>query len=232
MPIALADHFTGMDCAITKWKGSGIQFFKTLATEWGIPTEDAETGKKLGLDALKQEIADNVRDDMLLILPNPKIPAGVRYWIDDAISAGLRVACFAQANPNRDIFLEFIEISLALPDESIIREVMRVEAKKQGLRLSESELADLMPLAGRNPMLGRKVIQRHKLGIKQQVEHTQYLDIMPIILTALFSFAIVRFIGMGTNDKTLYLMGGIAFTVAMALKTLGRVSAPKKRLGA
>ena len=233
IPTALAEHFEGsLDCALGKWKGSGIQFFRTLAKDWDIPTEDQETGKKLTLDALKQEISDNVRDDMLLILPNPKVPAGVRYWIDDAIGAGLRVACMAAANPNRDIFLEFIEIGLKLPDEAVIRDAMWVEADRQGLRISESEIASLMPLAGRNPMLARKVIQRHKLGIKQAVEHTQYMNIMPIIITGLFSFAIVRFIGMGTGDKELYMIGGVCFTVAMALRQLGRISTPRKRLGA
>jgi hypothetical protein len=233
IPSALIKHFEGnLDCAVGKWKGSGIQFFRTLAKDWDIPTEDAETGKKLTLDALKQELTDNIRDDMLLILPNPKVPAGVRYWIDDAIGAGLRVACMAAANPNKDIFLEFIEIGLKLPDEAVIRDTMKIEADRQGMKISESEIASLMPLAGRNPMLARKVIQRHKLGLKQQVEHTQYMNIMPIIITGLFSFAIVRFIGMGTNDKELYMIGGVCFTAAMALRQLGKVSTPRKRLGA
>jgi hypothetical protein len=233
IPSALIEHFEGsLDCAVGKWKGSGVQFFRTLAKDWGIPTEDVESGKKLTLDALKQELADNIHDDMLLILPNPKVPAGVRYWIDDAIGAGLRVACMAAANPNKDIFLEFIEIGLKLPDEAVIRNAMWDESNRQGLKITESEISSLMPLAGRNPMLARKVIQRHALGIKQAVEHTQYMNIMPIIITGLFSFAIVRFIGMGTGDKELYMIGGVCFTVAMALRQLGRISTPRKRLGA
>jgi len=81
-------------------------------------------------------------------------------------------------------------------------------------------------------MLARKVIQRQKLGMKQdQVQHTQYVVIMPIILAALFSFAVLRFIGIGTGNKGLYLLGGIALTVGMGLKQLGRVQGATRKLG-
>lgn len=109
---------------------------------------------------------------------------------------------------------------------------MEAEADRLGLQLSQSELAELQPLAGRNPMVARKVIQRRKLGIKQdKVEHTQRIVIMPILVAALFSFAVVRFVGLGTGNKGLYITGGVALTVGMALKQLGRVKGARKRLG-
>ncbi len=45
---------------------------------------------------------------------------------------------------------------------------MEAEAQRQGLSLSKSQLAELQPLAGRNPMLARKVIRNEKLGLKQK----------------------------------------------------------------
>jgi hypothetical protein len=113
-----------------------------------------------------------------------------------------------------------------------IREVMEAEAQRQGLNLSKSRLAELQPLAGRNPMLARKIIRNEALGLKQdKPEHTQYVVIMPIIIAALFSFAVVRFIGLGTNNKGLYITGGICLVSAMALKQLGNVRGARKRLG-
>jgi hypothetical protein len=50
-------------------------------------------------------------------------------------------------------------------------------------------------------MLARKVVQQKKLGINQTVEHRQYLVMMPIILAALFSFAVIRYVGIGTGNK-------------------------------
>ena len=76
---------------------------------------------------------------------------------------------------------------------------MEAEAQKQGLKIDKSRLAELQPLAGRNPGLARKVIKKKKaLGLKQdKPEHIQCVVIIPIILACLMSFGIVQFIGMG-----------------------------------
>jgi hypothetical protein len=148
------------------------------------------------------------------------------------MSAGARVVCFAVANPGRDIFLEMLEVELELPSDRAIREVMEAEAQRQGLDISKSKLAELQPLAGRNPMLARKIIRNEKLGLRQdKPEHTQYVVIMPVIIAMLFSFAVVRFIGMGTGNKGLYITGGVCLVSAMALKQLGNVRGARKRLG-
>jgi len=139
------------------------------------------------------------------------------------------VVCFAVVTPQRDIFLEMVEIELQLPDDREIRAVMEAEALKQNLNISRSRLAELQPLAGRNPMLAHKVIRKEKLGINQTVEHRQYLVMMPIILSALFFFAIIRYVGMGTGNKNWQIFGGVALTLAMAAKQLGRVEGAKKR---
>lgn len=126
-----------------------------------------------------------------------------------------------------------LEIELELSSDCSIREVMEVEEQKQGLNIDKSRLAELEPLAGRNPMLARKIIKNEALGLKQdKPEHTQYVVIiMPIIIAALFSFAVVRFIGMGTGNKGLYITGGVCLVSAMALKQLGNVRGARKRLG-
>jgi hypothetical protein len=108
---------------------------------------------------------------------------------------------------------------------------MEDEAAKLGLNLTPARLSQLQPLAGRNPMLARKVVRQEKLGINQPIEHRQYLVMMPIILAALFSFAVIRYLGMGTGNKNWQIFGGIAFTAAMAAKQLGRIEGAKKRLG-
>lgn len=227
--------------AIAVYKGSGKQFFQKLAEALDIPTVEDKLDKNgdvvgekpLTMDALKDEIAENIGADTLLILPEAKrLSASIRYWLEDAIVAGCRVVCFAPVNPGRDIFLDMLEIELALPSDQAIREVMAAEAQRQGLQLTRSELAELQPLAGRNPMLARKVVRQRRLGIQhQRPEHTQYIVIMPIIIAALMAFGIVRFIGMGTQNKSLYIFGGTALVTGMALKQLGSVRGARKRLG-
>lgn len=51
------------------------------------------------------------------------------------------------------------------------------------------------------------------------------------LVAALFAFAVVRFVGMGTGNKSLYITGGMCLVPAMALKELGYVKGTRKRLG-
>ena len=216
------------------YKGSGKRFFQTIANQLDIPTEDVETGKALTMDGLKEEIALNCGPETLLIFPEAKrLTTGVRYWLEDLLDDGVRICCFAVVNPGRDIFLDLIEFELSLPSDKRIREVMKHEAVKQGLDLSREKLAALQPLAGRNPMLARKVIRNEALGLNQKSkpEHSQYLDISPIIISSLMAFGIVRFIGMGTGNKGLYIVGGISLISAMMFKQLGQIRGAKKRRG-
>ena len=225
----MSNEFTS---AIATYKGSIKKFFQAIAMQLGCPTENDE-GKAMTVDALKEEILINSGEDTLLVFPEAKrLTTSIRYWLEDMISAGARVVCFAVANPGKDIFLEMLEIELELPSDAHIRVVMAAEAQRQGLQISKSRLAELQPLAGRNPMLARKIIRNEKLGIKQdKPEHTQYVVIMPIILACLMSFGIVRFIGMGTGNKSLYIFGGVSLVAGMTLKQLGSVKGARKRLG-
>jgi hypothetical protein len=230
--LELAGEFS---IATATYKGSGKKFFQRLAEQLDIPTEiedDKGRLKQLTLDQLKEEIALNIPTDALLLLPEAKrLTTGIRFWLEDLIANGCRVCCFAVSNPRRDIFIEMIEVELELPSDRAIRCAMEDEAAKLGLNLTPARLSQLQPLAGRNPMLARKVVRQEKLGINQPIEHRQYLVMMPIILAALFSFAVIRYVGMGTGNKNWQIFGGIAFTAAMAAKQLGRIEGAKKRLG-
>jgi hypothetical protein len=200
----------------------------------GCPTED-DRDRPLTVDALKQEILENAGEDTLLIFPEAKrLTTSIRYWIEDMISVGAKVVCFAVANPGKDIFIDMLEIELSLPSDAHICLVMAAEAQRQGLQIQidKSRLAELQPLAGRNPMLARKIIKQEKLGIKQdKPEHTNHVVIMPVIIAMLFSFAVVRFIGMGTGNKGLYITGGVCLVSAIALKQLGNVRGARKSVG-
>lgn len=231
LPQQVWDCFSGeMDVAIAVYKGSGKKFFQSIAEQLDIPTENEE-GKPMSMDALKDEIALNVNEQTLLIFPEAKrLTTGIRYWLEDLMSNGVRVCCFAVLNPSRDIFLKMIEIELELPSDRAIRETMQQEARALGLTLSESRLAELQPLAGRNPLLARKTIQREKLGMNpDKVEHAQYLDITPLIMAAVAMLGVLKFWGMATGDRTMYIIGGIAIMFGLSMRYLGKIGNNSRR---
>jgi hypothetical protein len=239
---ALAEELSGeFDTATAVYKGSGKNFFAKLAEQLDIPTEEPkfnakgeEVGTKpLSMDGLKEQIAMNLSAGTLLIFPEAKrLTTGIRYWLEDLMGAGVSVVCFAAANPRRDIFLDMVEIELSLPSEQHIRQIMRDESSRYGLNLSESELAELQPMAGRNPMVARQVVKRKALGIEDEVvSHTQYINVTPLWFAFLAGFAAMKFVGMGMGDKTIQVFGGLAFMAFMSLKQLGRIQGAKKKLG-
>ncbi|MEM1392135.1 MAG: hypothetical protein AAGG00_02370 [Cyanobacteria bacterium P01_H01_bin.150] len=233
LPQQVWDYFSGeMDAAIATYKGSGKKFFVLIAEQLDIPTETDE-GKAMSMDALKDEIALNVNESTLLIFPEAKrLTTGIRYWLEDLMSNGVKVCCFAVTNPGRDIFLKMIEIGVELPSDKAIRETMKAEAQRLGLELKESRLAALQPLAGRNPLLAKKTIQREALGMNpDKVEHGQYLDISPLIGAFLCMLGVLRFIGRGTGNKSLFIIGGIAIMLAMSLRYLGKIGARQRKFG-
>ncbi len=241
IPKVLGELCAGeFDVAIATYKGSAKQFYLEIAKALDIPHEtpvydkegELKGMKPMTVDQLKDEILSNVGESTLLILPESKrLTTAVRYWLEDARTAGAKLCACAPVNPMRDIFLEMIEVELTLPDDGVIRLAMANEARAIGYELTRSRLAELQTLAGRNPMLARKVVRRAKLGLAQTPEHTQYVVMMPVIVAMLFAFAVVRFVGMGTNNKTLYIIGGVCMIAAMALKQLGYVKGARKRLG-
>lgn len=220
--------------AIATYKGSGKRFFVEIARQLEIPEDNEETGKPLTMDGLKEEILLNVGPSTVFVLPEARrLTTGIRYWLEDCQAAGVTLVCFAAAVPQRDIFLDMVVLELSEPEDDYIREVMQREADRIGLNIGRSQIAALQPLAGRNPMLARKVVRAEKLGLNKEAkpQHSQYLVIMPILIAALFSFAVLRFVGMGTGNRSLYIAGGVSLVTGMGLKQLGQVRGARKRFG-
>ena len=217
------------------YKGSGKKFLQAIAIGMDIPIRDIDDegteGKELTLDMLKSEILENCANYTLIIPEAQRLPAGIRYWMIDCIGEGLRVCAFSPQNPRKDLFLDLIEVEMSLPSDDRIREIMRSESRRYNLNLSESDLSRLQPLAGKNPMIAKKVIRAEALGLKQdKPEHSQYLDIWPLVMAALAMLAILRFVGQGTNDRSLYLIGGMAMMTSMSLRYAGKIQGPRRNL--
>lgn len=137
-----------LDAAITIYKGSGKQFYQTIAFQLKIPTED-EKGKPLTTNALKEEILENCHSDTLLVFPEAqRLTVGIRYWLSDLIGEGVRIACFTTANLKRDFFSELLEFKL---------KSIRAFEKKEG-KLEEGQYIVIMPVF-RSILLAFLVVQ-------------------------------------------------------------------------
>lgn len=229
---SLIEDLAGFDCSFASYKGSLKKFLSEIAKGLDIPILN-ENGKSMTTDALKEEIGIKVNNQTVLLIDDAhRLPASIRYWLEGILAEGAKLVCLAITNPKRDIFLKLLAVELSLPSDMEVREVMKSEAKRLGLKLSRSQLASLQAQAGRNLMLAKKVVQAEALGMNDsKPEHTQYVDISSVIIAALMGLGVVRFIGLGTGNRALYIVGGIALILGLMFKQLAQVKGAKKKLG-
>jgi hypothetical protein len=214
--------------------GTVKQMLLAIADELGVDTETLE-GKPMTSQQLQKAIADWLSSNTaFLILDDAhRFPVSLRCWLEKLHEQEQPMLLLATFPPGRDIFIKLPRIELeALPDKSI-REIMEDEAVSLGLELTPGQLADLQQRAVGNPMLARRVVREEYLGLDGQAyDHTQWIDGTPLLIAVLMCFMVLRFLGLGFNNTSLYLLGGI-LTVAVGIIRLMIYSLPRQsnRLG-
>lgn len=186
-----------------------------------------------------QQLQDAIADWLLsnlafLIMDNAhRFPVSLRCWLEKLHLQGQPILLLATFPPARDIFLKLPRIELEPLSDRAIREIMQDEAAALGLLLTSGKIADLQQRALGNPMLARRVVREEYLGLEgNNYDHTQWIDGTPLLIAVLMCFMILRFLGLGFNNTSLYLLGGI-LTVAIGIIRLMIYSLPRQsnRLG-
>jgi hypothetical protein len=210
------------------------QVLLNIAGDVGVEDTDLE-GKKLTtnglMDALTSRFQDNVA--FLVIDDGHKFPPQFRYWLEDLHKVGQPMLLLATYPPARDIFLRLPRIELKPLTDKQIREVMLEGAEELGLKLNDGQLAALAQRCAGNPMLARRVVREEYLGLEDLApDHTQWLDLTPFLVAVMLCFVVVRFLGLGFNSTTLYLIGGI-LTIAVGVVRVLLSAMPRRsgRLG-
>lgn len=227
---SLKEHFP--KAALINYVEAG-QFINDLAVQLNIDTEN-EKGNPVSAKILKSEMMLNCSREILIIDDAHRLSAGLRYWLEAFLIKSESICVLlAIDNPRKDLFLKCTELELSPPSDDDIRQAMMIEAVNRNIKLSPGRLSQLQAKAGKNLMLARKLVQEESLGLSPDCgEHAQYFDIAPFIAAALAALGIVRFIGLGLGDRTLYIIGGVAMLTGLTLKYLGQgMSRKGRRLG-
>jgi hypothetical protein len=226
--------------AIVSYQGSMKVFLSSIGQQLHIDltkpklnSKGEEVGENpMNNDEMKEELAGNMKGNLLIIDDAHHLPQSLKIWLELLHKGGNQLLLLSITDPAKGIFLRLGKIELPPPTELQIRDLMTREAIALNLSLSPSRLASLQRRAGKNLMLCKKVIRDEAMGISSGVEHRDYVDISPFIMAALAGLGVVRFIGLGMGDKTLYIVGGIAVLLGISLKYLSRgVTRNRKRLG-
>jgi GTPase SAR1 family protein len=214
--------------------GTVKQILVDIANDLGVDTETLE-GKTMTTQQLQEAIAEWLSENTAFLSLDDvhRFPSSLRYWLEQLHLQGQPMLLLATYPPARDIFLKLPRIELEpLPDKHI-REIMLDEAESLGIELSPGQMADLQQRTGGNPMLARRTVREEYLGLEgYALDHTQWIDGTPLLIGGLMGFMILRFLGLGFNNTSLYLIGGI-LSVAVGVVRLMIYSLPRQsgRLG-
>ena len=214
--------------------GTVKQMLLEIAGDLGVDTETLE-GKPMTAQQLQETIAEWLQNNVaFLVMDNGhRFPVSLRCWLEKLHLQGQPILLLATYPPARDIFLKLPRIELEALPERAIREIMEGEANDLGLRVTPGKLADWQQRAIGNPMLAKRVVKEEYLGLESNnYDHTQWIDGTPLLIAVLMCFMILRFLGLGFNNTSLYLIGGI-LTVAVGMVRLMIYSLPgqSNRLG-
>lgn len=187
------------------------QFLIKVAKELGVDIENLD-GKRLTTEELQEAIAEFLSKTSAFLICDDahRYGVGIRYWLEKLYEAGQPMVLLADYPPKKDIFVKLPPMELFPLGDRQIREIMREKAAELSVELSNTQLAHLQERCGGNPMLAERVVDEEHLGVDESSpDHTQWVDITPVVIAALMCLIIIRFLGLGFNSLTLYLVGGI-----------------------
>ena len=198
------------------------QMLLEITQQFNLPSQDIE-GKNLTVDKLKKAIADFLRENTAFIIFDDAQNCEIKFriWLKQLRRKGVPMLVLATDPPRADIFINIPRIELKPLPERTIREIMKGAARERSIDLSSADLSKLQERAGGNPMLAIRSIEEEYLGLDiEGADHRRYFDITPLILVVGVIFIIMRFIGLGTNNQSLYIFGGISAAVFLGLLRL------------
>lgn len=216
----------GYSVAMVKYSGSAKDLLEELCDQLGVDTKYSDGNKFKNKTALmlKDDIRDKLANgsSLLIVDDAQRWSTSLRYWLEDLWRAKIPLLLLACQPPAKEIFTKLPIIELKPIADTDIREVMRLEADTQGLKLSLSELASLQSRSGNNPEIAKRIIREAALGLSDDKSgnHYQYIDGTPFLLTLISFVGMIRFAGLGLGDKSLYIMGGILTILAVGLRSL------------
>jgi len=223
-----------------RYEGQAKSLLESIAEKFDIPTVievDDERTKPMTAIQIKAELTANLpRTNWLLIFDDAdRIPKSLRYWLETLNLENVRLLLISAPPPAQDIFLKLVRIQMAPFKSEFLRDVMTTEATSQGIQLTTGQLSDFESRVGGNPALAKRIVSEQKLGLVTDIEgdRIDYIDGTPFILAILGALSIVRFVGLGLGDRSLYIIGGIAMVLGMTIKILyAAANRRSRKLGA
>jgi len=217
----------GYEVGIATYLGSAKTTLLELCDQLGFPTAielDNGNEKPMTLEQLRAEVLQNLTcgKRILIVDDAQRFPASLKYWLEVVLKGGGLLVLLADRPPASGIFLKVPRIEMEVLQTDVVRSFMVGEALAHGITLNTSQVAELEQRCGGNPALAKRVVHEFVLGLNESnsTDYRRYVDGTPFLIASLSIIGVVRFIGLGLGDRSLYIIGGIATIAAISLRTV------------
>jgi hypothetical protein len=215
------------NCCYGIYRGDIIKCLQKIAKDLKIPlnqiNEEGIEGKPLSAKQLKEEIAENLDDTILICDRFHRWPASLKGWVEDLHEDGATLLLLGDCRDLEGVAYKVPRMKLSPLKDEEIRDIIWAQAKELSLLLTTAQVSEIASRTGGNPMLAKRMVQEHKQGVesKDTQDGRKYRDITPFFMFLVGLVGAVRFIGMATGDIRLRILGGVAITIVFSFRHLG-----------
>nr|WP_272900270.1 ATP-binding protein [Tolypothrix bouteillei] len=214
-----------LDCAYGVYRGDNTKCLQMIAENLGLETHkiDEETGEQkraLTAKQLKDAIAANLGDTILIADNAHKWTASLKGWLEELWEEGHTLLLLGNRRDLEGVLFKIPYLPLPPLNEQQTRSIIWTEAAKLGVTITPLKAAELASKAGGNPLLAQRLVLELQQGVDSPHDGSNYRDITPFLLATTGLVGAVRFIGLATGDIFLRVVGGLAITLFFSFRSL------------
>lgn len=207
-------------CCYGYYRGDNTKCLQQIATGLKIPLD--VDGKPLTAKQLKEDIALNLRETILICDHFHKWPASLKGWVEDLHESGAVLLLLGNHRDLEGVAYKIPRLSLSPLKDEEIRDIIWRQAKQLSHALTTNEVVEMAGRAGGNPLLAKRMVQELHQGVESTnvQDGNNYKSITPFLMFTAGLIGAVRFIGLATGDIRLRIVGGIFITILFSLRYL------------
>lgn len=216
----------GMNAHYEPWSSPAGPFIAAIADALDIDTCDDDGKRKTQAVILAECGPELVHSRTVLIIDKAHaIPATLRNAIEQWLENGATIFLFGTTPRRADTWLKFPRWELRPLDAIATAKLIGAASEHYQVKLSGDRARELATTTNGNPQYAIRAVLEHDIGTETPNDQTEWIDGTPLVIAALAGLIIIRYLGQGTGDRNLIVMGGIA-TVLIRILSLwfGRMS--------
>lgn len=158
-----------LDCAYGVYRGDNTKCLQMIAENLGLETHkiDEETGEQkraLTAKQLKDAIAANLGDTILIADNAHKWTASLKGWLEELWEEGHTLLLLGNRRDLEGVLFKIPYLPLPPLNEQQTRSIIWTEAAKLGVTITPLKAAELASKAGGNPLLAQRLVLEPATG--------------------------------------------------------------------